>query len=74
MMPFSINGKVVYINPATFLALTDEEFDEEYRDLIASDIGVDVNNPFASLSEDEPIDEIDEIPEDYEEFKNLDDT
>ncbi len=49
MTPFSINGKVVYISDITKLAeMDDDEWDEEYRDLVAADIGEEIDNPFSS--------------------------
>ncbi len=50
MTPISVNGKVVYVSDILkLLEMTDDEWNEEYRDLVAADIGEEIENPFASL-------------------------
>ena len=47
MTPFNINGKTIFINDVTkLLFMSDDEFNEEMRDLIAQDLGEEINNPF----------------------------
>lgn len=57
--------------------MSDAEFDEEYRDLLACDIGEDVNDPFTPLPSAPPL-ENEDVNEDargrfddFEEFEDL---
>lgn len=72
MTPFSINGKVIYINNIfKIFEMSDAEFAEEYKDLVASDLAEDLEDPFGKLPSEAEPEEDERSFDDFKEFEDL---